>query len=156
MCISSIPLLGELRLLQQPSIDRNGDARSQEAERHLDLLCKNSEVRFWHRIWKVSASLAPALFFSFNSRVFMIMYFLATSSESSFVLRNCVSLPKLRTFSSWSKQSLTSFNSSVTAMSLFSRFAVAWISHSSAIEVKTVAKTIEWSYNGTFFVVLYH
>ena len=94
----SIPFFCDSRLLQQPSIDRNDNAGSHAAERHADLFSKNSEVRFWHMAWNVSASLNPALPSSFIWRVFMIMYFLATSSDSLLVLLNGVSLPKLLTF----------------------------------------------------------
>ena len=95
-----IPFIGDSRLLQQPSIDRNGNAGSHVAERHTELLSTKSEVRFWHMAWNVSASLSPALPSSFIWRVFMIMYFLATSSDALLVLLNGVSLPKLLTFSS--------------------------------------------------------
>ena len=134
----SIPFFGELRLLQQPSIERNGNAGSQVTERHAELFSKNSEVKFWHMAWKVS----PSLFSSFIWSVFMIMYFLATSCDSLLVLLKGVSLPKLLTFSSWSKQILTSLRSSDSI--LLPKFP--WICQSSAIEFKTVAKkdSIKW------------
>ena len=134
----SLPFFGESRLLQQSSIDRNGNTGSQVAERHAELFSKNSEVRFWHIAWKVSPA---SLFSSFIWSVFMIMYFLATSSDSLLVLLKGVSLPKLLTFSSWSKQILTSLRSSDSI--LLPKFP--WICQSSAMELKTVAEdSIKW------------